>query len=294
MDFELKFKELQDKVNTYLERIIPKNHEYINTILNSMRYSMFAGGKRMRPVLMLGTGEIFDCCEDDIMPYAAGMEMIHTYSLIHDDLPAMDNDDYRRGLLTNHKVYGEAMAILAGDGLLNLAFEQMLEYAARKNESRFIDAARIIANSSGMYGMIGGQVVDLENTGKIIDKNVMDFMHNCKTGALIRASVKAGAVISKAGNEDLVRLEGYARDLGLAFQIIDDILDVTGDEKKLGKRIGSDSYNNKATYVSMFGLDKSREIARQLSQSALEKIKYYKDRAEFLNQLTLFLLEREY
>lgn len=294
MDFSNKLKSLQDAVNTYIDNCIPIENMPINTILSSMRYSLFAGGKRMRPVLMLGVGEIFNCPIDDLMPYAAGMEMIHTYSLIHDDLPAMDNDDYRRGKLTCHKMYGEAVAILTGDGLLSFAFEHMLNFACKKGDSKYTQAACEIAHASGVLGMVGGQIVDIEYTGKEVSEEIMNFMHNNKTGALITASVKVPAIISEVSKDDLIKLTSYAHDLGLAFQIIDDILDVTGDDKKLGKKTGGDISNKKATYVSMYGIEKSREIAKQLSERAIDEINNYGNKAEFLNQLTLYLLNRDY
>lgn len=294
MEFNEKQKSLQDTVNRYIDTIIPKGNMFIGKVLDSMRYSIFAGGKRLRPILMLGVGEIFDCPEEKLLPYAASMEMIHTYSLIHDDLPAMDNDDFRRGKLTSHKVYGEAMAVLTGDGLLNFAFEHMLEFACKMNDMKYTQAALEIAQASGIRGMIGGQVVDIEYTGKKVSKETMEYMHENKTGALITASVKAAAIISEAAQDDLIRLTSYAHDLGLAFQIIDDILDVIGNDKKLGKKTGSDINNQKSTYVSMYGIEKSREFARQLSDSALNRIKHYDKKAVFLKQLTIFLLNRDY
>jgi geranylgeranyl diphosphate synthase type II len=259
-----------------------------------MRYSIYAGGKRLRPILMLATGELFDHPYEDILPFAAAIEMIHTYSLIHDDLPAMDNDDFRRGKPTNHKVYGDSIAVLAGDGLLNLAFEQMFEHISVNVESRFVLAAGEIAHASGIHGMVGGQVVDIENQGHTVDEHTLDFMHINKTGALITAAVRAGAIISSAPSEELIRLTEYSKDLGLAFQIIDDILDVTGDESKLGKSIGNDSRNNKATYVSMHGLESARETARRLSDGAFDKISHFGKKGEFLGCLTQYLLSREY
>lgn len=294
MDFQEKTKYFQDCIKCYLDKIIPKQHEYINTILDSMRYSILAGGKRLRPILMMGVGELYECCMEDILPYAAGIEMIHTYSLIHDDLPGMDNDDYRRGRLTNHKVYGEGIAILAGDALLNFAFEHMLEYAYKRNEMKYVKAALEIAHASGINGMIGGQVVDLECENKKVNIEVLNFMHNNKTGALITASVKAGAIVSNASSEDLKRLTDYAHDLGLAFQIVDDILDMIGDEKKLGKKTGSDSKNSKATYISMVGMDNAKLTAKKLTSNALNQIMYYGERSEYLCQLTEYLLNREY
>lgn len=294
MDFNARLKAFQSEINNYLDKVLHCDEGYLDTIISSMRYSLFAGGKRLRPVLALGTGEIFGCPKEHIMPFAAGIEMIHTYSLIHDDLPAMDNDDYRRGKPTNHRVYGEGLAVLAGDGLLNLAFEHMLEFAFNMNDARFVKATIEIAHASGINGMIGGQAVDIQNSGKIISKDVMEYMHVNKTGALIKAPVRAAAIISGAEKSDLDRLTIYAGKLGLAFQIIDDILDVVGDKNKLGKSTGSDESNDKSTYVSMYGVEKAREIAKNLTQEALDNINYYGSRAEFLSSLTLYLLDRDY
>jgi geranylgeranyl diphosphate synthase type II len=294
MEFKEKIKYYQDVINEYIEASIPSNHKYINTILSAMRYSIFAGGKRLRPILMLGVGEIYGCPIEDILPFAGGIEMIHTYSLIHDDLPAMDNDDYRRGKPTNHKVFGEGMAVLAGDALLNFAFELMLSYAASKKNVKYTKAALEIASSSGIYGMIGGQVVDIEHEGIETDRETMDFCHNCKTGALISASVMAGAIISNAPEKDIPHLSCFARNLGLAFQIVDDILDVTGDESKLGKKTGSDEKMNKSTYVTMYGVEQSRKIAQELTLKARENLKALGYETEFLQNLTDYLLCREY
>lgn len=294
MNFSLKYKSLQDNINTYIDSIIPKGNAYLGSILDSMRYSLFAGGKRLRPVLMCAAGELFGYGVSDLLPYCAGIEMIHTYSLIHDDLPAIDNDDYRRGRPSNHKIYGEAMAILAGDCLLNLAFEHMLDFACKKGEVKYTEAVLEIARASGLHGMIGGQVIDIENTGRPMDKDKLDFMHSNKTGALIAASVKIGAIISGSGHDDYERLLNYGHELGLAFQIIDDILDVIGDESKLGKKTGSDTMNAKTTYVSIYGIDYSMEAAKRLSDSALSHLEYYGSRADFLRELTNFLLKREY
>lgn len=294
MEFEEKLEKYQKDVNDYLNASIPSEHRYIGTVLNSMRYSLFAGGKRLRPILMLGTAEIFNCPSKYVMPYAAAIEMIHTYSLIHDDLPGMDNDNYRRGKPTNHKVYGTGMAILAGDGLLNFAYEHMLEFACKNKDCKYIQAALEIAHGAGIYGMVGGQAVDIENSGKSISRELMDFMHENKTGALIKAAVRSAAIISGANVDDLKRLSDYGSDLGLAFQIIDDILDITGDEKRLGKKTGSDTANNKATYVSMYGVEKSRSIAIELTQDAICILEYYNQRAEFLSKLTGYLLNRDF
>lgn len=294
MDFKQKLKYLQDIINIYMDKNIPSNHKYISTILKSMRYSVFAGGKRLRPVLMMGVGEMFGCSQENILPYAAGIEMIHTYSLIHDDLPAMDNDDYRRGRPTNHKVYGEGMAVLAGDGLLNFAFEHMLEHAYSMNDKKYVCAVLEIARGSGIFGMIGGQVVDLESEGKNVDMELIEYMHSNKTGALIKSSVNAGAIIGGASDDDIKRLTDFSMNLGLAFQIVDDILDVIGDEKKLGKKIGSDYKKNKSTYANMVGLDNAKKKAQELTSHAMDQISCYGQRGEFLCSLTENLLNRDY
>jgi geranylgeranyl diphosphate synthase type II len=294
MDFEKELLYRQNKVNDYIENIIPSESEYIQNIISSMRYSLLAGGKRLRPILLMGTGEIFNCNEEDLYPFAVAIEMIHTYSLIHDDLPSMDNDDFRRGKPTNHKVYGDAIALLAGDGLLNLSYEHMLSFLALKNEARFVKAAQEIARAAGINGMIGGQVVDIENEGKDIDKDLMEYMHNNKTGALITASVRCGAIIGKGTNEDIEKLTRYAKSLGLAFQIVDDILDVIGDSEKLGKESGRDLKNKKTTYVTMYGIEKAKEKAENLTKNAIDEIDSFGEKARFLKELTLYLLDREY
>lgn len=294
MDFDTELKQYQNDINDYLDKTIPSDDKHIGTILSSMRYSVFAGGKRLRPVLMLGTAEIFDCPFENIMPYAAGIEMIHTYSLIHDDLPGMDDDDYRRGKPTNHRVYGTGMAILAGDGLLNFAFEHMLEHAYKNNGGKYVKAVLEIAHASGIHGMIGGQSVDIENTGKPMSMELIKYMHKNKTGALIKAAVKSSAIISGADDDDIKRLGLYGSNLGLAFQIIDDILDVCGDDKKLGKDTGSDASNNKATYVSLYGIEKSKDAAASLTEKAICALKHYGDRAQFLYKLTDYLLKRDF
>lgn len=294
MNFEKELLYRQNKINDYIENIIPSESKYIQNIISSMRYSLLAGGKRLRPILLIGTGEIFNCNEEDLYPFAAAIEMIHTYSLIHDDLPSMDNDDFRRGKPTNHKVYGDAIALLAGDGLLNLSYEHMLSFLSLKNEARFVKAAQEIAKAAGINGMIGGQVVDIENEGKDIDENLMEYMHNNKTGALITASVRCGAIIGEGSCEDVEKLTRYAKYLGLAFQIVDDILDVIGDSEKLGKKSGRDLKNKKTTYVTMYGLEKAKEKAENLTKNAIDEIESFGEKAIFLKELTLYLLDREY
>lgn len=296
MNFKSDLKERKKIVDNAIEEFFKDKEGLQRTVIESMEYSMKAGGKRLRPVLLLEVCKMVGGNIKDAMPFALAMEMIHTYSLIHDDLPAMDNDDYRRGKLTNHKVYGEGIAILAGDGLLNLAFETMLEKINNNPDffNRGISAMRLISRASGINGMIGGQVVDLESEGKKIDIETLDFIHHNKTSALIEASINAGAIIGGATEEQYRNLEIYGKSIGLTFQIIDDILDVIGDEKKLGKRIGSDQDNKKSTYPSIYGIDESKKIASRLIKNGIEALKGFDEKADFLRNLAKYLEDREY
>lgn len=296
MNFKSDLKERKKIVDNAIEEFFKDKEGLQRTVIESMEYSMKAGGKRLRPVLLLEVCKMVGGNIKDAMPFALAMEMIHTYSLIHDDLPAMDNDDYRRGKPTNHKVYGEGIAILAGDGLLNLAFETMLEKINNSSDffNRGISAMRLISRASGINGMIGGQVVDLESEGKKIDIETLDFIHHNKTSALIEASINAGAIIGGATEEQYRNLEIYGKSIGLTFQIIDDILDVIGDEKKLGKRIGSDQDNKKSTYPSIYGIDESKKIASRLIKNGIEALKGFDEKADFLRDLAKYLEDREY
>ena len=290
MSFEKMLSEKQGIINRALEKIISDDGAP-QEIKLAMNYSLLAGGKRIRPVLALTICEGLGGNAEDVLPYACATECIHTYSLIHDDLPAMDNDDLRRGKPTNHKVFGEAMAILAGDGLLNFAFELMLKHAVEKNERRFTEAAYVLAKSAGIGGMIGGQVIDIESEGKHIDSDTLYHMHRLKTGALIQAPCLMGCIIAGAdGYKETASL--YGSSLGLAFQIRDDILDYSGDEKKLGKATGMDSAHHKPTFVNTFGLEKSEALAERYTKEAMnltEKL----DKTGFLRELTEYLLNRE-
>ncbi|MCX7903965.1 MAG: polyprenyl synthetase family protein [Caloramator sp.] len=290
MDFKKTLEYKQRLINKRLEDLF-SNIDAPQIIIEAMKYSLFAGGKRIRPILSIAVCEALNGRTEDVLDIACSIEMIHTYSLIHDDLPAMDNDDYRRGRLTNHKVYGDAIAILAGDGLLNYAFETMLNVMKRKNDKRFVDAAFEIAKASGVTGMIGGQVIDITNVGNIIDENSLISMHERKTGKLIEASCNVGAII--ANRYDFLEItKEYSKNLGIAFQIVDDILDVIGEEEKLGKTVGKDAKNNKPTYVTLYGLEKSQELAREYSLKALEFANKI-DNTGFLQDLTNYLLNRE-
>ncbi len=259
-------------------------------VYEAARYSLLDGGKRVRPLLLLEFASLFDVNQEQAMPFACALECIHTYSLIHDDMPCMDNDDLRRNRPTNHKIYGEAMALLAGDALLNRAYELLLSSICSKNEAR---AAAYIADCAGMRGMIGGQCVDLVNEGKILDKATLDIMHAKKTGALIRAACVGGAMLGTDNEDMLQAAEMYAKELGLAFQIIDDILDVEGDVKQLGKNIGADAQQGKNTFVSIYGLKSAKQMAITHTQHALEQLDKL-PHSEFLRNITHFLLKRNY
>lgn len=266
------------------------------TVFQAADYSLKAGGKRLRPVLLLEACRLFGGTSEQAMPFACALEMIHTYSLIHDDLPAMDDDDYRRGKPTNHVVYGEGMAILAGDALLNFAYELMIRETLQAGpmQSRYLRAMGEIAEAAGPYGMIGGQTVDLESETQAVPLETVDFIHAHKTGALITASLTAGAIIGGAGEAELDRIRQYGRNIGLAFQIIDDILDITGDQEKLGKDIGSDQEKQKSTYPSILGLEASRQKAQTLLTESRRILEVFGDKAEFLTALSEFLAKREF
>lgn len=296
MDFKSELSQRKNKIDDILIKYFENKSCFQKTIVESMEYSIRAGGKRLRPIILIEVCQMIGGNIEDSLPFACAIEMIHTYSLIHDDLPAMDNDDYRRGNLTNHKVFGEGIAVLTGDGLLNLAFEVMLEKIIATPEimDRGIRAMQVISNASGVKGMIGGQVVDLESEGKNIDKETLEFIHLTKTSAMIEAAVKAGAIIGGATENQYKELANYGRNIGLAFQIVDDILDVIGDEVKLGKKVGSDIENKKSTYPSLYGIEESKKIASGLLKESLISLELFDDKAEFLRELVDFLRVREY
>ena len=261
-------------------------------LLQAMEYSLMAGGKRLRPILLMAAADAAGGTGEKFVTVADALEMIHTYSLIHDDLPAMDNDDYRRGKLTNHKVFGEATAILAGDALLTLAFEVVLRQENVPPEI-LLAVLREISFAAGATGMVGGQAIDLRSEGVRIDFATLKLMHRGKTGALFRAAIRSGALLAQASEEKLESLTRYAENFGLAFQITDDILDVVGDEKILGKPIGSDEKNSKSTYVSLTSLDEARGFAQAAVDEALDALKIFGTEADFLRELIKYLLARE-
>ena len=284
--------EHQIQVEACLQTLVPAQAGPLSRIMESMRYSLFAGGKRLRPILLLAAADAVGAVGSRFLQSACALEMIHTYSLIHDDLPAMDDDDYRRGRLTNHKVFGDGMAILAGDGLLTLAFETLLSQPEVAPEI-LARVAREVAQAAGPAGMVGGQAIDLESEGQLPSPDVMKLMHRLKTGALFRASLRAGAMLGGGSEEDLRSLTDYAEHFGLAFQITDDILDVTGTEEALGKPIGSDEKNQKATYVSVYSLTEARRMAQAAVSDAVAALERFGDRAWVLRSLAEYLLTRD-
>ena len=283
-------------IETRIRRFLPEQYEYQKTIVDAMSYSVLAGGKRLRPMLMEAAYQMFDGIGQDIDSFMAAIEMIHTYSLVHDDLPAMDNDMYRRGKKTTHAVYGEAMGILAGDALLNYAFETVADALVRCNgDMRMIRAYAVLSRKAGIYGMISGQVVDVESEkkGQKVDQNCLDFIYRLKTGALIEASLMIGAILAGASDEEVTFMEQAGTKLGLAFQIQDDILDVTSSLEVLGKPIGSDERNEKATYVAFEGLEKAKTEVERLSKEAVQILDGLKKDHTFLKELFLYLIHRE-
>lgn len=293
MDFKEELKKKAAMVDEALEGFLPAPQAFPPLIHQAMRYSVLGGGKRLRPALVMAAAEAVGGGASDVLPAACAMELIHAYSLVHDDLPAMDNDDYRRGKPTNHKVYGEAAAILVGDALLTLAF-QLLAESRCPRPGDVVRVIREAALEAGTMGLIGGQVVDTLSEGREIDEKTLHYIHSHKTGALYRASVRTGAILAGAGEQQLAALTEYADNLGLAFQIKDDILDLEGDEKVIGKPVGSDVRNKKATYPAVFGLEQSREKASLAAARALAALESFGGEADFLRKLVRFVIERDF
>lgn len=295
MNFKIEYETKVKETEKILTRYLPEKRGYQKIITEAMEYSLMAGGKRIRPVLMMESFRLFEGKGKSIEPFMAAMEMIHTYSLVHDDLPAMDNDDYRRGRKTTHMVYGEDIGILTGDALLNYAFETACTAfdMEPENSLRIGHALRVLSVKSGIYGMIGGQVVDVKESGHEISGEVLDFIYRLKTGALIEASVMTGAILAGASDSEVEKLERVAGKIGLAFQIQDDILDVTGTEEVLGKPIHSDEKNEKMTYVSWKGLEASREETERLTREAVCELKELGRDSMFMEQLFTWLVCRE-
>ena len=286
---------IREEVDAALDRALPPETAWPAPIHRAVRYSLFAGGKRIRPVLVIASGEAVGGARAELMPLACAVEMIHTYSLIHDDLPAMDDDDLRRGKPTSHKVFGEAIAILAGDALLTRAFHLLAELPDGGDETRLrrrVRATAILGEASGTTGLIGGQVMDLESEGRSVDAADLERLHRAKTGALLSACVRGGAILGGADDARLERLTRYASAIGLAFQVVDDVLDATEDAEHLGKTAGKDEAAKKATYVSVHGLDPARRLAASLRQEALDAVAPLGSRGDLLAAIARLIVDR--
>ena len=295
MKFKDEMKERTGHIEAVLDWYLPRPEGLQKTVLTAMNTTVKAGGKRLRPMLMEETYHMFGGEGEVIEPFMAAIEMIHTYSLIHDDLPALDNDDYRRGQKTCHIVYGEDMAILTGDALLNYAYEtaaKAFDMANERETGRVIRAMRILASKPGIYGMIGGQVADVELEGTPLTMEQILFIHKNKTSALIEACMMIGAVLAGAEEKEIQQMEQCGEAIGLAFQIQDDILDLVGDEKEIGKPVGSDERNHKVTYVTLKGLEQSRKDVREISMKAIKILKNYDRENGYLTRLTEYLINR--
>ena len=296
MNCKEELKDRVDHIEAILKEYLPKEEGWQKTVIAAMNYSVLAGGKRLRPMLMEETYRLFGGKGREIEPFMAAIEMIHTYSLVHDDLPAMDNDEYRRGRKTTHVVYGEAMAILAGDGLLNYAFETaMKSFTMEGDLEKKARALSVLAQKAGIYGMIGGQTADIEaeDLGDQVTTEHLMFIHAHKTSALIEAAMMTGAILAGASQEEIAQIEKAAYEIGIAFQIQDDILDVTSTLEMLGKPIGSDAKNHKTTYVTLKGLEESRKEQQELSLHAIETIRNIGYSNDFLMELVTSLITRE-
>jgi geranylgeranyl diphosphate synthase type II len=294
MDITSYLSKKKDFVDKALDKLVPPAKMFPTSVHEAMRYSLFAGGKRVRPILAIAAAEALGARSSGLLPLAGALELIHTYSLIHDDLPAMDDDDFRRGRPTCHKVYGEAVAILAGDGLLNRAFEVLSDPRRTKAvpANRLVAIIKEISAASGVLGMVGGQVVDMESEGREIDFPTLEYIHTHKTGALIRASVRVGALYAKASEKRLKALTRYGELAGLSFQIVDDILDITGKREEIGKNIGGDLKKGKKTFPSFFGLEGSRLRAKEVGDKAIDALRDFDHRADPLRELAKYIVKR--
>lgn len=294
MAFKEDLKTKSAYIEDLLKQYMPKEEGYQKTIFEAMNYSLSSGGKRLRPILTLESAKIIGGDVKEVIPFCVAIEMIHTYSLIHDDLPAMDNDDLRRGKPTNHKVFGDGIATLAGDALLNEAMIIMMKFSLKNGENA-LRASKEIAEAAGSEGMIGGQVVDIINEGKSqISEDELKYMHAKKTGELIRAAIVSGAILAEAPKKDIEAFDLFGRKLGLAFQIKDDILDVTGSTEKLGKKAHADEELNKCNFITMYGLEKCEKLCKDLSYESISLLNSITKDTSYLKELTLSLLEREY
>ena len=298
MNFQDELAKRTEEIEKVIRSFLPAEAGFAGTMAQAMNYSMLAGGKRLRPMLIRETYRLFDGKEEVVKPFMAGMEMIHTHSLIHDDLPALDDDDYRRGRLTTHKVYGEAMGVLSGVALLNYAYETMFQaFALTKEQDRVIHALRVVSQKTGIHGMLGGQSVDVENDGKPLEKEMLDYIYRNKTSALIEASMMTGAILAGANEQEVSAVEKAAGNIGLAFQIQDDILDISGDEKVIGKPVHSDEKNEKSTYPVLHGMEESRKKVAEYTDAGIAALDGItaadEEHKSFLRELLMSLVERE-
>ena len=298
MNFQDELAKRTEETEKVIRSFLPAEAGFAGTMAQAMNYSMLAGGKRLRPMLIRETYRLFDGKEEVVKPFMAGMEMIHTHSLIHDDLPALDDDDYRRGRLTTHKVYGEAMGVLSGVALLNYAYETMFQaFALTKEQDRVIHALRVVSQKTGIHGMLGGQSVDVENDGKPLEKEMLDYIYRNKTSALIEASMMTGAILAGANEQEVFAVEKAAGNIGLAFQIQDDILDISGDEKVIGKPVHSDEKNEKSTYPVLHGMEESRKKVAEYTDAGIAALDGItaadEEHKSFLRELLMSLVERE-
>nr|WP_207725623.1 farnesyl diphosphate synthase [Blautia segnis] len=296
VNFQDELKKRTEEIEAVLKSYLPREEGFAKTMAQAMNYSVLAGGKRLRPMLILETCRMFGGEDKLAYPFMAAMEMIHTHSLVHDDLPALDNDDYRRGRLTTHKVYGEAMGVLSGVALLNYAYEVMLTAfdlaEDEKARARVIKALKVMSHKTGLYGMLGGQSVDVENDGKPMSREMINYIYENKTSALIEGSMMAGAILGGASAEEVAVVEKAASGIGLAFQIQDDILDVTSTAEELGKPIHSDEKNHKTTYVTLMGIEKASQQVAELSEEAVKLLEGLNKKNEFLFTLVKELVGR--
>jgi geranylgeranyl diphosphate synthase type II len=293
LDFDLYVRESTRLVNDGLNRYTPAATVHPSELHEAIRYSLFAGGKRIRPLLCIASAQAVGGTAEDVLPTACALEMIHTFSLIHDDLPAIDNDDFRRGLPTSHKKFGEAIAVLAGDALHTLAFTTIAVHQQAAQASTVINVVRCLALASGTLGMVGGQVDDIASEGKAISAETLRSIHERKTGALLNAAIESGAILAGASDNEMAALRTYGDQIGLAFQIVDDILDVTSDDTTLGKPTGSDVKNDKATYPKLFGLEESNRFAHAATDAAIDALSSFGPSAEPLRCFARFIVSRE-
>jgi geranylgeranyl diphosphate synthase type II len=295
MDLKSYLNEKREIIEESLKTYFPEPRGPAADVIKAMNYSLFAGGKRLRPILCMAGAEAVGGDEKEVIPVACALELIHTYSLIHDDLPVMDNDDIRRGKPTSHKVFGEAIALLAGDGLLTEAFHLMTETVLKErlDPRTLLNVMGMIATSAGYDGMVGGQVVDIQMAGKEVDPDIVEFIHRRKTGALITASVRAGATLGGGEENQVKAITSYGKNIGLAFQISDDILDIESDSRSLGKNVGGDVCKGKITYPAVLGLSRSKEIREEMINMAIEFLEPFDHRADPLRHIARYSIERK-